>query len=122
MAVVQFLEFAAPPGLLWLATTNQKGTRSGFEQGILTAMGMVPGAHDLIFAIPPSASLRTIELKSAKGVLSDDQKAFGRRVIAAGGEWRVCRTLESVEIVLRAWGVQLRATVLPSGVFQRTAN
>ncbi len=116
-AVVEFLKLAAPDDLLWWASTNQKGTRKGFDQAILKAMGARPGVHDLCFVIGPAARFCSIELKRpgwSASDLSDDQLAFGRQVVALGGQYAVCSSVDRVERVLRGWGVRLRATVLTS--------
>lgn len=107
-AVVKFLT-ASKPDCLWFASTNQKGTRSKTEMGILKAMGARAGVADLVFF--RGGFIGFIELKSPKGTQSPAQEQFQAECDAAGVPYMVCRSLAEVEETLAGWGVQLRAKV-----------
>jgi hypothetical protein len=53
-----------------------------------------------------------IELKAARGVVSAAQKETHRRLIYAGAEVMLCRSVGEVEQSLRECGVHLRASVM----------
>lgn len=53
-----------------------------------------------------------IELKTAKGVMSEAQRAMGRKLTYCGADVVVCRSVEGVECALRELGVPLRGSVL----------
>lgn len=92
---------AAYPGLTWWHTANGMG-RSRAEAGILKAMGVKAGVPDLTI-IMPTGSAAFIELKAAKGRLSESQKAFRDGVQACGCFWAECRSLAEVAGTLDAW-------------------
>lgn len=127
LAIVRFLRQALiPPDLFW-ATPNQRGTRSQFEQQLLVEMGLEEGVHDLFVlhrgasshglligleVKRPPARLKSGAASKAKPKLSDSQKVFHPRFVAAGGVSFVVRSQEDVERALRSVGVPLRATVM----------
>lgn len=96
-------------GPLWWASTNQRGTRTGWEQGILTAMGMVNGVHDLLMLW--KARFVAIEMKAPGGKLTDGQKLFRDRVILCGGVAFECRSLDEFLGILQVLGVPCRARI-----------
>lgn len=110
-AIVRFLGISLPPDSFMFATTNQRGTRKRFEMGILKAMGARAGVPDLV--ILHRGRFFGLEVKADKGRLSDHQATAADLIVQAGGFFSVVRSVEEVERCLRAWGVILRATVLP---------
>jgi hypothetical protein len=52
-----------------------------------------------------------IELKAKRGVFSTAQRAMDRRLIYAGADVCLCRSVPEVEAALRQVGVPLRAVV-----------
>jgi len=112
-ACVQILRSAVPTpedgGPLWWASTNQRGTRKGWEQGILTAMGMVNGVHDLLMLW--RGRLITFEMKYGKNGLTDEQKLFRDRVILCGGVTFECRSVDEFIDFLHVLGVPCRARI-----------
>lgn len=111
-AIVRFLGHALPPDSFFFATTNQRGTRKRFEMGILKAMGARAGVPDL--CILHRGRFFGLEVKAPKtGRLSEHQANAADAIVQAGGFYSVVRSVEEVERCLRAWGVILRATVLP---------
>ncbi len=51
------------------------------------------GLPDIVVIIPPNGRVLGLEVKSAKGQLRPDQKLFRDKILAAGGYFRVVRTL-----------------------------
>ncbi len=112
-AIVAFLGVALPPDSFMFAVPNQRGTRKRFEMGILKAMGARAGCPDLV--ILHRGRFIGLEVKAPKtGRLSDHQATVADQIVQAGGFYSVVRSVEEVERCLRAWGVILRATVLPA--------
>lgn len=111
ISIANFLTVALPPEIVW--TTFPAGG-GGKERGrILKAMGLKAGFPDLLFVREP-ARLYVIEAKTKDGVLSKEQKDMHRDLRAAGVEVAVCRSVEDVELQLRAWDFPLRATTFPN--------
>ena len=95
------------------------------QRGRFKAMGLTPGVHDLHVIWRTGSHgqfpmFGTIELKAGRNDLTTEQRAFGDDMKACGWEWAEVRSLEEFERTLRAWGVPLHATVLPSGVVMKT--
>ena len=66
------------PNCIWWHTPNG-GRRSKREAGRFRSMGVMPGVPDLTFVGMPKCPIAFIELKTARGRLSDDQNAFADR-------------------------------------------
>ena len=109
-AAVKFIH-AACPEVYFFHVPNQQGTRKGWEQGILTALGLKRGVADLVLLLPGGRT-GFIEFKTLKGQLSLDQKVFRDHAIDRGALWALCRSLEEVEATLRAWGLPCRGRVV----------
>jgi len=101
-AVVQHLRLCGVPGLLFFAPANE-GKRSPRSGARLKAMGMLPGVADLVVMVPGGVPF-FLELKSPKGVLSPEQKAFRTVCRAAGCEYSMARSLNAALDILRVWG------------------
>ena len=69
----------------------------------LKAEGLRPGVADLCFILPGGRAA-FLELKSAKGVLSDEQKAFRDAITVSQAWWNVARSLDEAWGILAAWG------------------
>lgn len=85
---------------------SSKPTRS--QLGKLYAMGIAPGAADLILHWwPDGDSPKTgyIELKHGKNKLTENQRIFGERVREVGCEFAVCRSLQEFVDTLKDWGI-----------------
>jgi hypothetical protein len=65
----------------------------------LKATGLTKGASDLI-VIAPNGKLMFIELKTDKGVQSEYQKEFEKRVTALGYEYHLIRSLEEFKMLI----------------------
>jgi hypothetical protein len=99
-AICQILKLSAFDDVLWLHPPNA-GIRSGIEAGYLKSLGLLPGAADLLFW--RGGKSYALEVKAAGGRLSDTQKAFRDRFIAAGGEWASVDNIDQAITVLRDW-------------------
>ena len=69
----------------------------------LKKMGLTPGALDLVIIKTGMAFL--MEVKSAKGIVSDNQKLFMNGVWRAGAKCSVVRSYEQAAAVLKQWGI-----------------
>jgi len=92
----------AVPGLLWWATANQRGTRSRAEMGVLKAMGVRPGVPDICLILP-GGKIGLLELKAAKGRLSEHQRGFIDAAMSKGALVGVCYSLTDVADHLNTW-------------------
>ena len=109
-AIVRFLGVALPPDSFLFASTNQRGKR--FEMGILKAMGARAGVPDL--CVIYRGRFFGLEVKAPKtGRLSECQADAADAIVQAGGYYSVVTSVEEAERCLRAWGIILRATVVP---------
>jgi len=104
-AVVEYLRVAIPPdGPVWLHPYNG-GKRSKGEAGKGVALGVMPGAPDLLFL---SDRPFAIELKSHTGRVSPAQRDMHARLGAAGVPVFVCRSLDEVRAALSVMVVPTR--------------
>ena len=92
----------AYPKLILFAVTNQKGTRTAIEMGVLKSMGAKPGVSDLILCLP-DGRFAAIELKAPKGRLSDSQSDFLAAVELTGGYTAVVRSFDEFVAALERW-------------------
>ena len=115
MQVARFLKLALRDPVFW--TTFPAGGGGKVRGAFLKAMGLAAGMPDiLIFAPGPTLNdgrtftrLIGLELKATKGRQSDSQKEMAERFEAVGGVYLIARTLDEVEILLRAAGVPVHA-------------
>ena len=105
-SVKAYLDLAAPD-LIWYSCPN--GGVSKGQNGRNKAMGAKAGVPDLHFVFD-DGRVGYIELKAAKGVLSDAQIEFRGLCAERCIPWALCRSGEEVERTLRYWGVKLRGT------------
>jgi hypothetical protein len=81
-------------GPLFFSVPNGAKTKHTEAQW-MKAEGMKKGIADLILQVPSGTySSLNIEMKSHKGVQSQEQKDYEQWVKAAGGQYVVCRTFE----------------------------
>jgi hypothetical protein len=111
VAVRHFLLWALPPDVEWTASLTGAALSAPIRNKAKAA-GVRRGWPDLQFLLPDGVT-RYIELKSAVGSLSPEQRAFRDRC-APHGIFALCRSLEEVEATLRGWGVKLRARTAPA--------
>lgn len=89
------------PNVVWWHTPNEfKGDSSA--GALRKAMGVRSGAPDFTFILGERAVL--VELKSASGSLSPDQRKVRDRLDAAGGKLHVARSVAEVFGILHRAG------------------
>jgi hypothetical protein len=110
IALPECLFFAVPNGAA-LSGGNEQWQKNerGRKGAMLKMTGLTAGVADCFLAVPSKARFDKIgstavamkadaglflELKSPKGIVSDDQRVFASAVIAQGYQHRVVRTLE----------------------------
>jgi len=74
--------------------------KSGEEWKKMARMGALAGVADLVFPAPGS---RFLELKSAKGVQTADQKAFQAACAEYGMEYALCKSFDEAYEQLKTW-------------------
>lgn len=84
--------FPKERGLLF--HVNQKA-RNAIEGNRMKAMGVVPGVSDLIWLSP--LGIIFIEMKTEKGMQSDDQKRFQIQVENLGHKYIICRSFSQFQ-------------------------
>lgn len=106
-AVAAYLRVALPEDAVW--TTFPAGGGGRVRGAQLKAAGLMAGWPDI--QILHHGKLICVELKAARGRLSDTQAATILRIQAAGGLTVLAYSVADVETMLRAYGVPLRASI-----------
>ncbi len=108
--VAQYLRLALRAPTLWTSIGHGGGGR--VRGAKLKAAGVAKGWPDLIIMHPLPGGQYTfvlgLELKSAKGRQSPEQRAMAVSFRAVGGHYAVCRSIDEVVAELRAIGIPLR--------------
>lgn len=102
---VKWLRIALPPCVVWsgIEHAGQLSIRAG---AVRKMKGVRSGLPDLL--IWHAGRCVGIELKTATGVQSDNQREFAERFRAAGCAYYLCRSEREVETALLAEGVPVR--------------
>lgn len=101
-SIVEFLCIAAHPKLLWWHTPNGAMVKDS-ARIYFARLGVIPGVPDLCFVLPDRTAA-FMEVKSATGRQSPEQKAFQARCEAIGTPYVVVRSSYEAEAVLASWG------------------
>lgn len=96
------LALQAAPNVIWFHPPNGE-YRSGRTGARLKAMGVRPGVADIVIVLP-NGRAAFLELKTEKGTLSKEQRAFREQCEANGAPYAVARSPEEVKAVLTVWG------------------
>lgn len=72
----------------------------------LKKSGLKPGVPDVL--IVHNGRALFLELKTSKGVVSENQKTAHKWIVASGGLVAVCRSVDDVKGILDVWGVPTR--------------
>lgn len=103
--VARYLSWCLPEDILW--TASMTGQNLSIRQATKNkAAGVKRGWPDLSFLFPDGVT-RFIEMKTATGSLTPEQRRF-RDHCAGFGNFAVCRSVEDVESTLRAWGAKMK--------------
>ena len=105
---IKWFDYAYPTLRLNLFAVPNGGKRSKFAGGIQKAEGMRAGVADLFLAVPHFGNFVQgtfkmglfIEMKTAKGVQQDTQKAFQKAVEAQNYKYIICRSFDEFQIVV----------------------
>ena len=119
IATADLCRMVLHPSVIAHHSANERhGAAAG---GKAKAMGQLSGFPDwmLMWTVEfSSRPLRVgfIELKSATGRMSSEQKDFRERIDTIGGnavgaEWALCRSLDEFTATLKAWRVPMKAGV-----------
>jgi len=100
--VLRYLRENAAPDIHWLAIPNA-GRRTMRSGASLKAEGMTAGAPDLCVLLPGGFVL-WLELKTAKGVLSDAQKGFRARCLRLEHPYQLAHSFNEAIDILAHWG------------------
>ena len=103
--VADYFAAVLPAGVLWSHLPFGEN-RTAITGARLKRMGTQRGWPD--YAIFHDGGVLAIELKAPKGRLSDHQKAFGDALVALGGAYHVCRSLDDVDAALALAGVLVK--------------
>lgn len=103
--VCQYLDAVLPSSVRYFAVPNG-GHRNKATAGRLKAEGVKAGIPDLVFLRGGSAAF--VEMKTGTGRLSVAQAEFLEWAVANGFEAAVCRSVDDVRGLLKAWGVEIR--------------
>ena len=84
----------------WLKDTHilhwRQNSGCVFAGGRMVKLGE-SGLPDIVCVIGPHGHMLGLEVKSAKGTLREDQKAFRDHLVLTGGTYMVVRTLEQAK-------------------------
>jgi len=109
VAIMQFLDRALPSSCYAFAVPNG-GKRNAVTGAILKREGVKAGVADIVILRNPGLCA-LIEVKTAKGSLSNSQKAFRDWCAANGFPYAVVRGIGDVQAALLDWGVPLKMRV-----------
>lgn len=117
IAAVQYLRLALPD--CQIIHCPNGGKRGKAEGAIFKAMGVQAGVADLLVCRGfwfggtehEKPFVGWIELKANKGRLNVAQKEFRDGCFERGIPWMEARSLDEIEYIVRAWGLEPRATV-----------
>lgn len=114
-AVVRYLDLALPEGCGVFFSATMNGVRvSPAIRAKLKASGVRPGVYDFLFVVlrdlPGLTAGDTywLELKSATGSLTAEQKAL-YVVLLEAGRGAYARSLDQVQDILTGWGFPIKA-------------
>jgi hypothetical protein len=103
IAVVRHVRLVAP--YIRILHFANGGWRDKAEAARFRALGVLPGATDLILALPDGRCVWW-EVKADDGRLSDDQKAFIADLERLGHRWAIVRSVDDARRELEALGIQ----------------
>lgn len=109
IALVAHIKRRKLPGVVYFHPANG-GKRDKREAAKLKAMGVLPGASDLIFL--HCNRFYALELKAEGGRATEEQMQFISDVNTAGGFGAIVHGLDKALRALETWGLLKGATVL----------
>jgi len=115
-ALFDYLALAAKPELEIRAIPNGEKRHISVASR-LKAEGVRRGTPD-IFVCLPGGKIAWLEMKAAKGRLSEDQIAFRDRVLSLGHLWAMARSVDEAIEHLTDWGVMKPAYMRGKSFFK----
>lgn len=106
------LRLNAVPGVIWFHCPNGEA-RSARTGAKLRAMGVRRGVADLVI-VRPGGLVHFLELKTPKGSLSIEQRAFRDECEYHGIPYAVATSSTRIEAILRDWGALRSITPIPA--------
>jgi hypothetical protein len=109
-AIVEWLEWnekRVAERFQWFAVPNQRGTRKRFEAAILRALGVRPGASDLVLVATGGRAIY-VEVKAPgrRGSLSPAQKEWRAAAERLGTPYHVVASVDEFIDVLAEHGIR----------------
>lgn len=103
-AVAAYLKAVLPDTVFW--TTFPSGGGGRTRGAILKSLGLAPGVPDVL--IVNNGRVYWIELKAARGRVSEAQGACHTRLWEAGCPVLVAKTIDDVRAALSGWNIPTR--------------
>lgn len=104
-AIISYIHAVAPNVFLYgipNSARRKKGARASNA-----VPGLLCGVPDLGLILPGGRA-GFIEVKTAAGRLSEDQKERSMEICACGGQWALARSVEDVREAFMMWQVRTR--------------
>lgn len=103
--IVAYLRAVLMPTHRVLAIPNgARRTENGYATNAVA--GLTPGASDLLIA--GKGHCYFMEIKRARGRLSQDQQCFREWCITSNTPFAVCRSVDDARVALEHWGLETR--------------
>lgn len=113
--IIDLLKLAVAPGVLFYHIGNERKC-SAREGARLKRLGVVAGMPDIALVLA-NGHAAYIEIKTAKGTLSPEQKAFRSFCENYSIPYAIARSISEAQEILEAWGaIRLRK---PGGALRR---
>lgn len=84
--------------IYFFSVPNEATGRTALQQSRLVAMGLRPGASDLVLVLPGRVIF--LEAKDHDGTQSKPQKMFEEKVKSLGHEYFLVRSVKDLQIIL----------------------
>lgn len=107
-AIVDYLALVTPETLVWAVPNAARRSKGGKAGNAVP--GLRKGVHDLSLLFK-DGRFATIEVKTATGVLSDEQADFGDEVVRRKAYWCIARSVDDARKFLARLSVKTREVV-----------
>lgn len=114
--IIDLLKLCAASGVIYYHVPNQRKC-SEREGARFKRLGVIPGIPDIALVLA-NGHAAYLEIKTAKGTLSPEQKAFRSLCQAYHIPYAVVRSITEAQAVLMQWGA-LRGLRGPEGAMRR---
>lgn len=105
VSIVDYIRTVLPHAIVFAVPNG--GKRGVAEATRFKREGVLAGVTDLILLLAPRRAY-FIEVKVAKGKLSDEQSDFADSIIAKGFDHAIVRSVDDMRLALKAWGIVTR--------------